>query len=100
MDVLKKYKIKINNILLTSNSFTIKSTDNIIFKSPIIKGSIGFKIYNENNNEVNLSNINNNDLIIIYGNDNEEDVINIHKIVIKNNYVLNSDSSDDINDYY
>ena len=100
MDVLKKYKIKINNILLTSNSFTIKSTDNIIFKSPIIKGSIGFKIYNENNNEVNLSNINNNDSIIIYGNDNIDSSVDIHKIVIKNNYVLNSDSSDDFNDYY
>ena len=94
MDVLKKYKIKINNILLSHDSLLIESTDNISFISPIIKGSIKFKIYNENGNEVTLANINNNDLVVIYGNNNDT-LITIHKIIIKNNYILNSDSSDD-----
>ena len=95
MDVLKKYKIKINNIFLSQDYLIIKTIDDILFTSPIIKGSIKFKIYNENGNEVNLSNINNNDLVIIYGQDTQEATININKIIIKNNYILNSDSSDD-----
>jgi hypothetical protein len=95
MDVLKKYKIKINNILLSHDSLLIESTNNISFTSPIIKGSIKFKIYNENGDEVTLANINNNDLVVIYATDNNEALINIHKIIIKNNYILNSDSSDD-----
>ena len=95
MNVLKKYKIKINNIFLSQDYLIIKTIDDILFTSPIIKGSIKFKIYNENGNEVNLSNINNNDLVIIYGQDTQEATININKIIIKNNYILNSDSSDD-----
>ena len=110
MEQNNKYKIKIKNINLTKNNFIIESTDNQIFTSKIKHGSVKFKIYNEDNNEVNLNNINENQLVTIYSKNKSFDFSNdletaeknniiIKKIIIKNNYVFNSVSSEEI-DYY
>jgi len=126
-----KHKIKIKLINIDKNNFFIESENNQTFTSKIIKGSVDFKIYNENNEEVNLSNLEVGDLIQIYENNNskpnESNDVNkllklldetnynnannylkkteqknsiINKIIIKNKYIFNSDSSEnyDIND--
>lgn len=126
-----KHKIKIKLINIDKNNFIIESENNQTFTSKIIKGSVDFKIYNENNEEVNLSNLEVGDLIQIYENNNskpnESNDVNkllklldetnynnannylkkteqknsiINKIIIKNKYIFNSDSSEnyDIND--
>ena len=68
----------------------------------ILKGSVDFRIYNEDNEEVNLSNIEEGDVIKIQtisikSSDLKEQKNNIiKKIIIKNKYVFNSESSDDI----
>lgn len=126
---LNKYKIKISRIDFSSNNFTIESDDGTIFISPIKKGSIQFKIFNKSNQEVNLSSIEENSLVTIIGlglketiisdkqklynylvndlvnNDHdksenrEKNIIVIRKIIVKNNYVFNSDSSDELNEF-
>ena len=120
-----KHKIKIKSINIDKNNFIIKSENNQMFTSKIIKGSVDFKIYNENNEEVNLSNLEVGDLIQVYENIDlkpdennevnkllkllgESNYININnnfkkteqknsiinKIIIKNKYIFNSDSSE------
>jgi hypothetical protein len=120
-----KHKIKIKLINIDKNNFFIESENNQTFTSKIIKGSVDFKIYNENNEEVNLSNLEVGDLIQIYENinskPNESNDVNkllklldetnynnsnnylkkteqknsiINKIIIKNKYIFNSDSSE------
>lgn len=120
-----KHKIKIKLINIDKNNFIIESENNQTFTSKIIKGSVDFKIYNENNEEVNLSNLEVGDLIQIYENNNskpnESNDVNkllklldetnynnannylkkteqknsiINKIIIKNKYIFNSDSSE------
>ncbi len=112
-----KHKIKIKKIIIDKNNFIIESENNLIFTSKIIKGSVNFKIYNENNDEVNLSNLEIGDLIQVYEitdskpekkdvdklltlldnkkfkkSDQKNSIIN--KIIIKNKYVFNSESSE------
>jgi hypothetical protein len=120
-----KHKIKIKSINIDKNNFIIESENDQMFTSKIIKGSVDFKIYNENNEEVNLSNLEVGDLIQVYENIDlkpdennevnkllkllgESNYININnnfkkteqknsiinKIIIKNKYIFNSDSSE------
>lgn len=128
-DSLNKYKIKITKIDFNSNDFRIESDDGKIFTSPIKKGSIQCKIFNEQNQEVNLSSIQENSLVTIIGTEikelkisdehklynylinglennesiksenKEKNIIVIRKIIVKNNYVFNSDSSDELIDF-
>ncbi len=128
---LNKYKIKISKIDFNSNDFKIESDDGKIFTSPIKKGSVQCKIFNESNQEVNLSCIEENGLVTIIGlklekttisdkqklynylvndlennqpeksenNQPEKNIIVIRKIIVKNNYVFNSDSSDEYSEF-
>ena len=89
----EKTKIKINKIDITQNLFTITSHKNEIYTAPIIRGSVDFKIYNMNGDEVHLGNLEENDIITIYS--NNTNINSIIKIKIKNKYVFNSDSSDE-----
>ena len=132
-ELLNKYKIKINKIDFNSNNFKIESDNGIIFMTPVIKGSIQCKIFNESNQEVNLSSIKENSLVTIISSTNypvikevkisditslhkhldndlvnnelnksenkEKNIIVIKKIIVKNNYVFNSDSSEEYNDF-
>ena len=59
---MNKYKIVIKQIIITPELFKIISTDGINFISKINKGSIEFKIYNEDYQQVNLCNINEGDI--------------------------------------
>ena len=94
-------KIKISSMNLTKDLFIITDTNGKIFTGKILKGSVDFRIYNEDNQEVNLSNIEEGDVIKIQTNniksfDLKEQKNNIiKKIIIKNKYVFNSESSDD-----
>jgi hypothetical protein len=100
-----KYKIVIKQIIITPELFTIISTDGIKFVSKINKGSINFKIYNEDYQQVNLCNINEDDIVNIYSTSlyKSIDLINqniiIKKILIKNKYIFHSESSDDSIDF-
>jgi hypothetical protein len=97
---ITKYKIKIRKLILNTNNFIIESYDGEIFEVPIKKGSIQCKIYNEANQEVNLSSIEENSLVTIIKNKNtEKNSIVIRKIIVKNNYVFNSDSSTEYNEF-
>jgi len=120
-----KHKIKVKTINIDKNNFIIESENNHIFTAKIVKGSVDFKIYNENNEEVNLSNLEVGDLIQVYENVSlklyENNDVNkllkllgekklidtnnnfkkteqknsiINKIIIKNKYIFNSDSSE------
>ena len=98
---MEKYKIIIKQINFTPELFTIISTTDINFVSKINKGSIDFKIYNEDNQEVKLSNFEEGDIIYIYTmpiykniNLIDQNII-IKKILIKNKYIFNSESSND-----
>jgi hypothetical protein len=93
---MKIFKITINMIDIDMNTFTITSTDNIKFISDIVKGSVGFLIYNENNEEMNLCNLMNGMNVKIVGLNNKENII-IKKIYIKNNYIIHSEDSDSEN---
>ncbi len=140
--IINKYKIKIGLIDFNENNFKIISDDGKTFISKIKKGSVDFKIFNEHNQEVNLSNLESGDLIQVYGsskypsnnhllsNDEKKDVdsllkliggstslnnsldnnnklgkideknsIIIKKIIIKNKYVFNSESSEEFDSY-
>lgn len=121
---LIKYKIKISKLDFDLNNLTIESSNGDQFMSQIKKGSVECKIFNESNQEVNLSNLELDSVITIFGsqlknkitdkdklynylvngpdnpNDNtEKNIIVIKKIIVKNNYVFNSDSSDENNNY-
>ncbi len=120
-----KHKIKVKSINIDKNNFIIESENNHTFTAKIVKGSVNFKIYNENNEEVNLSNLEEGTLIQVYENvslkpDENNDVNKllkllgekklidtnnnfkkteqknsiINKIIIKNKYIFNSDSSE------
>ena len=118
-----KHKIKIKLTNIDKNNFFIESENNQTFTSKIIKGSVDFKIYNENNEEVYLSNLEVGDLIQVYQltdskpekkdidkllnlldkNNNfkkpEQKNSIINKIVIKNKYVFNSESSENYDNF-
>ncbi len=95
-------KIKINSINITKESFIITDTDGRTFTSKIKKGSVNFQVYNQDNQEVNISNIEEGDVIKIQtinkkSLDKTQQKNNIiKKIIIKNKYVFNSESSDDL----
>jgi hypothetical protein len=97
-----KYKIKIKKIIIINNIYTIESYDNKIFISKIKNGSVNFNIYNNLSNEIFLNNIEENDIIKIYGypkyNSKEKNIINnilIKKIIINKYNFISSESSDD-----
>ncbi len=114
MDKIEKFKVKIDKITITNNELSLLSSNGVTFKSHILKGSIGFQIFNESNQEVNFGNLEEGEIIKIYGNrENIKDAENLNsnsdekkvsqknniiikKIIIKNRYVFNSDSSDDL----
>lgn len=126
---LNKYKIKISKIDFNSNDFRIESDDGTIFITPIKKGSIQCKIFNESNQEVSLSSIEENSLVTIIGSTNssvieetkisdkqklynylvnnehvkseikEKNIIVIRKIIVKNNYVFNYNSSEEYDEF-
>ena len=132
-ELLNKYKIKINKIDFNSNNFKIESYNGLIFMIPIKKGSIQCKIFNESNQEVNLSSIKENNLVTIISSpkssvikevnivdkmklhkylesnlinneldkseNKEKNIIVIKKIIVKNNYVFNYDSSEEYNEF-
>jgi hypothetical protein len=93
---ITKYKIKIRKLILNTNNFIIESYDGEIFEVPIKKDSIQCKIYNESSQKVNLSSIEENNLVTIIKNKNS---IVIREIIVKNNYVFNSDSSTEYNEF-
>ena len=96
----KRFKIRINKILITDKLLTILSTNDQNFISKIKKGSVCFKIFNESNDEMDLCCLEDHSLIQILGIfDNEQKNIIIKKIFIKNKYVFNSESSDDFEGY-
>jgi hypothetical protein len=90
-------KIKINKIKLKKDNLIIKDILKRRFIIPIIKGSIDCKIYNEDNQEVCLSNINEGDNITIYTNKQKNDIIK--KIIVKNKYVFIMESSESSEDF-
>lgn len=101
---MEKNKIIIDKIQFTSELFIIKSTCGHIFTSKINKGSVEFSVYNEDNQEINISNIEEGNIIYIvsFPNKNidlkEQKNSIIKKILVKNKYVFNSDSSEDLED--
>jgi hypothetical protein len=81
---MNKYKIRIGKILLNeSNEFIIESTEGQKFTSKITRGSVNFRIYNENMKEINLSNIEEDDIITIYGIIKKEQSESIFKKEVK-----------------
>jgi hypothetical protein len=92
---MKKFKIKIMDMIFDDN-LSIFDENNIVYKSKIKKGSISCRIYNENGDEVSLGELNINDVIIIYGENVDKNNIEIKKIIVKNSYILYSESSDEI----
>jgi hypothetical protein len=94
---LNKYKIKIREINI-NNNFIIKSFDNREFISEIFRGSVKFKLYNKSGNEVPISNLEENQFAKIYGFETKNQNIIINKIIIPDNYILLSDSSEDFMD--
>jgi len=94
-----KTKIRIKKINIEDNIFSIESIDNKLYISDIIKGSVNFKIYNEDMIEVNLSNLEEDSCVKVYGKNtkiNEKNNIIIKKIIVQNKYIFDSDSSEDI----
>jgi hypothetical protein len=128
---ITKHKIKVKSIRFDNNNFIIESENDETFVSKIIKGSINFKIFNENDQEVNLSNLEIGELIQVFGisslkPDEKKDIdkllkllggtnfsdknnnfkkseqknsIIIKKIIIKNKYIFNSESSEECDLY-
>lgn len=94
-------KIKINSLKFTQELFVITDTAGKTYTSNIVKGSVGFRVYNEENQEVPISNIEEGDVIKIQTTNSKNSDIKqqknniIKKIIIKNKYVFNSESSDD-----
>lgn len=121
---INRYKIRIGNILLKDDEepdkLIIESTDGLTFESKVIMGSVNFRIYNEDNKEKNLSNIQEGEIVTIYGLEKNKELflkkevnlgddkldktlikknnIIIKKIIIKNKYDFNMESSEEITD--
>lgn len=95
-------KIKISSLNFTRESFTITDTEGNTYTSRVTKGSVGFRIYTEEAQEVPISNIEEGDVIkieIVHDktqDKNQQKNNIIKKIIIKNKYVFNSESSDDL----
>jgi hypothetical protein len=98
-------KIKINKIQIENNLFKITDTNKNIFIGKIIKGSVNFKIFNENNEEVSINNIEEGDIIKIQTSDKKLEDLHeqknslIKKIIIKNKYTFNLESSEEFEEF-
>jgi hypothetical protein len=92
---MEKYKIKINKLEILNDTLIINNK----FTANIIKGSVNFIIYNQAYEEINLSSLKENNLITIYGVQKKTKNIIIKKIIVKNNYVFHSDSSEELSDF-
>ncbi len=98
---MDKNKIKIKQIKIENNLFIINDADGNSYTGEIIKGSVNFKVFNEDNHEVSINNIEEGDVIKIQVlNTQLKDLHKqknsiIKKIIIKNKYVFNSESSDE-----
>lgn len=88
---MEKY-IVIKEIYYDANYIYIKSNTEV-YKGEIINGAVSFNIYDVNNKQLYLTNLNIDDKIKIYYKNNI-----IKKIIMETKYELNSDSelSDDI----
>ena len=84
---MKTKYITIQDIKNDTNYIYIKG--DIIYKAPIINGSVDFTITDTNNNQLYLSNININDIVRIYYKNNI-----IKKIIIDTKYEILTESSD------
>lgn len=84
---MKTKYITIQDIKNDTNYIYIKG--DIIYKAPIINGSVDFTIIDTNNNQLYLSNININDIVRIYYKNNI-----IKKIIIDTKYEIFTESSD------
>lgn len=102
---MEKEKIKTNSVEIQEDKFIITDTKERLFYSDIIKGSVTFQVFNENNQEVSIDNILCGDIILVsYSKPNKN--LNslgkkkylINKIFVKNKYTFNSDSSDNSSD--
>jgi hypothetical protein len=78
----------INNIYIKDNIFYI-DTNKGIYNSDIINGSINFKLFDKNNNELYLSTLNIGEKVKLICKNNI-----IKKIIIDTKYDINTDSSD------
>ena len=66
---MEKKKIKIKSINIKIDTLNIIDDNEIRYQCQILKGSINFLIYNEDNQEVNISNIEPGDIVkILYEN--------------------------------
>jgi hypothetical protein len=84
---INKYKIKIASINFNNNNFIIESENGETFISKIIKGSVDFKIFNENDEEVNLSNLESGNLVQIIGfSKSKDDILNLEEKKMSMNY--------------
>lgn len=83
----------INDIYIKESKFYI-DTDKGIYESKIINGSINFKLYDDNDNELYLSTLQIGEKVRLICKNNI-----IKKIIIDTKYCINTDSSDieDIN---
>jgi hypothetical protein len=95
---MKKYQIKILDIIFEDAIFAIISTKNERFISNIIKGSVNFKIYNSLNKEINLNGLQKNEIIKIYGKMENNNIV-IKKVCVCDKYVFYSDSSENSEDF-
>jgi hypothetical protein len=82
--------IKIKNIEINNNNIIIIDDLDEIYNINIIKGSIKCKIYNLDEEEICLDRLKEENIIKIYSIKNI-----IKKIIILNNYILSSESSDE-----
>jgi hypothetical protein len=95
------FKIKIGKIQLDQDKFVITDTKGKLFTGFVTKGSVNFKVYNENNEEVNISNLEEDNVIKIQTYESnsidskEHNNSLIKKIIIKNKYIFNLESSDE-----
>ena len=105
--MIQKYKIKISKIDIIHSFFLLLSDKNELYYSNITKGTVDFRLYNDNNIELYLNNINEGDNITIYGvkgnnilinnlpDYNKNTIINIKKIKIKAKYKFIEDSDEE-----
>jgi hypothetical protein len=78
----------INNIYIKDNIFYI-NTNRGTYQSDIINGSINFKLFDNNDNELYLSTLNIGEKVKLFYKNNI-----IKKIIIDTKYYINTDSSD------
>ena len=90
-----KQKIRIKNIVIENNNFIIESTKETKYESPIIYGSVSFKIYNTHNKELYLNELELGDIIKIYLKKDINNIV-IEKIIAYEKYKFLSDSENSL----